>query len=144
MSQQQGGSTEVPPTDPPKSEAEGIFLVFSIFLFVAVVGAYFVWINRSKFGFGEKGFKLLAFTPPPARAQYLEARQSSSPSDPAAVENLKKLLMARAVQTVPIIIAVETEGNAVQRLYRKGMLTDDSHERVRVRTHVLDRCFAWR
>jgi uncharacterized membrane protein len=130
MSQQQSGSSEGSPTEPSKSEAEGIFLVLSIFLFAAVVGAYFVWINRSKFGFGEKGFKLLAFTPPPARAQYLEARQSSNPSDPQAAENLKKLLMARAVQTVPIIIAVETEGNAVQRLYRKGMLTDDSHERV--------------
>lgn len=70
------------------------------------------------------------FTPPPARAAYLEAREKLDPSKPDDMGNLRKMLMGRALQTIPIILNLQNEGSSVDRLYRKGMLTDDLHERV--------------
>jgi hypothetical protein len=71
------------------------------------------------------------FTPPPARAAYLTASETLDPANPDDMNNLRKLLMSRALQTIPIILNLQTEGTSVDRLYRKGMLTDDLHERVR-------------
>jgi hypothetical protein len=72
------------------------------------------------------------FVPPPARGQYIEARQQFDISNPAHAENLKKLLMGRAVQNIPIVLNLQNEGSSVERMYRKGMITEDLHERVRM------------
>ncbi len=77
-------------------------------------------------------FKLNPFVPPPARGQYIEARQQFDISNPAHAENLKKLLMGRAVQNIPIVLNLQNEGSSVERMYRKGMITEDLHERVRM------------
>lgn len=71
------------------------------------------------------------FTPPPARAAYIEAREKLDPSKPDELNDLRKMLMSRALQTIPIILNLQSEGSSVDRLYRKGMLTDDLHERVK-------------
>ena len=73
-----------------------------------------------------------AFTPPPARAAYLEGLSKLDPAKPEDMNNLRKLLMARALQTIPIILNLQNEGSSVDRLYKRGMLTDDLHERVRI------------
>lgn len=72
------------------------------------------------------------FTPPPARAAYFEAREKMDLSNPDDMNNLRKMLMSRALQTIPIILNLQNEGSSVDRLYKKGMLTDDLHERVRM------------
>jgi hypothetical protein len=50
---------------------------------------------------------------------------------------LKKLLMKRAIQTIPIIMLLQNEGSSIDRLYKKGMLTDDMHFKAKeLRTFV--------
>ncbi len=82
------------------------------------------------FYFMNARFKMNQFQPPPARAAYIEARETSDINNADDLNNLRKLLMGRALQTIPIVLNLQNEGSAVDRLYRKGMLTDDLHERV--------------
>ena len=48
----------------------------------------------------------------------------------ASVAEMKKLLMARAMAAIPKILSLQNEGNSIERLYRKGLLTDDMHLNV--------------
>ncbi len=68
---------------------------------------------------------------PIERAQYMEARKRYDPSDSQSREELKKLLMRRAMMAIPLVLSLQNEGNAIERLYKKGMLTDDMHFRVK-------------
>ena len=134
------------------TEAETLFLVISLFVFAAAIAGYLIWKNAAYFGFGSSGcvscclliraitivlillcsFKLSEFTPPPARQAYLEAREKLDLSKPEDMDTLRKLLMTRAVQTMPVIRNLQEEGSSIDRLYRKGMLTDGLHSRVRM------------
>jgi hypothetical protein len=40
--------------------------------------------------------------------------------------------MRRAISAIPMILSLQNEGNAIERLYKKGMLTDDMHFRVTI------------
>lgn len=140
-----------------KSEGETLFLVLCIFAFLAVVVGLLIWKNRSLFGLGGKRYNwysiaielticnllcvtcccfldsfmmMNTFTPPPGRQAYIEARQKLDPSKPEEMNELRKLLMGRALQTIPIIRNLQNESSSVDRLYRKGMLTDDLHALV--------------
>ena len=68
---------------------------------------------------------------PIERSQYLEAKNDYNPLDPHSREELKKLLMRRAMMAIPLVLSLQNEGNAIERLYKKGMLTDDMHFRVK-------------
>ena len=68
---------------------------------------------------------------PLEREQYLDAKKHYNSSDPQSREELKKLLMRRAMVSIPLVISLQNEGNAIERLYKKGMLTDDMHFRVK-------------
>lgn len=72
-----------------------------------------------------------AFTPPVEREEYIQAKSKSDLKDPLAKDNLRKLLTKRALKAIPIIISLQNEGQSIDRLYKKGMLTDDMHFRVK-------------
>ena len=92
---------------------------------------YFIY-NRS-FNKSNKNESLLsynAFKPPQARQDYIDAKKTSNPYDPDEKLQLKKLLMLRALKTVPVIFGYEKEAASIDRLYKKGMLTDDLHNQT--------------
>lgn len=62
---------------------------------------------------------------------YFEAKRTLNLDDPKNVEELKKLLMRRAMYAIPVILALQSSMNSVQRLYNKGMLTDDVYDNVK-------------
>jgi hypothetical protein len=39
--------------------------------------------------------------------------------------------MKRAMKTIPIVLSLQNEGSSIERLYKKGMLTDDMHFKVK-------------
>lgn len=67
------------------------------------------------------------FTPPAERTNYIEAKEKADLSKPEDVDRLKKLLMYRAIRTIPILLSLQNDGHSIERLYKKGMLTDDMH-----------------
>ena len=71
------------------------------------------------------------FEPPIERANYLAAKEKLDPSKPADLEELRKLLMRRAIKAIPIVVSLQNEGNSIERLYKRGMLTDDMHFKVK-------------
>ena len=71
------------------------------------------------------------FEPPIERANYLAAKEKLDPSKPADLEELRKLLMRRAIKAIPIVLSLQNEGNSIERLYKRGMLTDDMHFKVK-------------
>ena len=65
---------------------------------------------------------------PPERALYISAKAKIK--DVRSSEELKKLLMQRAMKAVPIVMSMHTDAPAIEKLYKKGMLTDDVHNQV--------------
>ena len=82
-------------------------------------------------------WKARSFTPPPEREAYIKAKKSYNPSSAESKEELKKMLMRRAISAIPMILSLQNEGNAIERLYKKGMLTDDMHFRVTIFTNYI-------
>lgn len=39
--------------------------------------------------------------------------------------------MRRAIKTIPILLSLQNEGSSIERLYKRGMLTDDMHFKVK-------------
>lgn len=39
--------------------------------------------------------------------------------------------MRRAIRAIPILLSLQNEGNSIERLYKRGMLTDDMHFKVK-------------
>jgi hypothetical protein len=72
-----------------------------------------------------------AFSPPPERQAYIEAKEKLDLSQQPQLDELKKLLMKRAMKTIPIVLSLQNEGSSIERLYKKGMLTDDMHFKVK-------------
>ena len=71
------------------------------------------------------------------REAYIEAKEKSDTS----VDDLKKLLMKRAIKTIPILLSLQNEGSSIERLYKKGMLTDDMHFKVKELKAFVDQEF---
>lgn len=72
-----------------------------------------------------------SFTPPEERDIYIQAKVNANLKDPLSKDELRKLLIKRALKAIPIIISLQNEGQSIDRLYKKGMLTDDMHFRVK-------------
>eukprot|EP01040_Poterioochromonas_malhamensis_P021189 gene21189-25498_t len=73
-----------------------------------------------------------AFSPPEEREKYIEAKSKAGDAkDPLVRDNLRKLLTKRALKAIPLILSLQNEGQSIDRLYKKGMLTDDMHFRVK-------------
>ena len=112
------------------TETFNILIVLVIFILIAAVVGYVVWLNRAQFGFSPEGFKINSFVPPKAREAYITAREQLDISKPADIDTLKKLLFQRALSNIPIIINLQKEGNSVEALYRKGMITEHMYEHL--------------
>jgi hypothetical protein len=46
--------------------------------------------------------------------------------------------MKRAIKTIPIVLSLQNEGSSIERLYKKGMLTDDMHFKVKEIKNFVD------
>lgn len=71
------------------------------------------------------------FQEPIEKHTYEDTKATSDLSNPAHVEILKKLLMHRALKVIPMLLNLQNEGQSVDRLYKKGMLTDDMHYKMK-------------
>lgn len=80
-----------------------------------------------------------SFQPPQARKDYIDAKQTANPYDPDEKLQLKKLLMLRALKTIPIIFGYEKEAASIDRLYKKGMLTDEMHNQTQELKAYIDK-----
>jgi len=100
----------------------GVFILF---------GAIYLWRNRtSSLGLKKNQVKSNPFTPPPQREDYLNAKAVLDISKPDELDQLRQKLIRRALNTIPLLISLQNEGHSIQRLYKRGMLTDDMHFRV--------------
>lgn len=124
-------------------------LGLAIFLLISL-GIY-LWNNRSKLGLTDTQLVFIifmiyilllislyhhrviksTFTPPVERQQYIDAKQKLDRNNPTEFDELKKLLMKRAFRTIPLLMSLQNEGQSIERLYKKGILTDDMHNRVK-------------
>lgn len=107
-------------------------------LVIVAVGGYYIYNNEKLWskGRGSGLTRPVPFTPPEGRQAYFDAKEKVV-FDDAGVENLKKLLMRRAMANIPTIFSLQHDGSAIERLYKKGMLTDDMHFRVgEIKTYV--------
>ena len=102
-------------------------------LVVAVIIGIFLLVNywRSTKSSRQSIQANSSFTPPPERAAYLEAKERLDISNPTELDELKKLLMKRALKAIPLVLSLQNEGSSIERLYKKGMLTDDMHFKVK-------------
>lgn len=82
------------------------------------------------------------FTPPVERQAYINARASLSIDNKENVPTLKKKLMLRALKTIPLLYELQNGGPSVDRLYKKGMLTDSMHNRFKELKAFIDAEFA--
>ena len=57
------------------------------------------------------------------------------------LDELRKLLMRRTMNTIPILLSLQSEGSSIERLYKKGMLTDDMHFQVKELKTFVDKEF---
>jgi hypothetical protein len=112
------------------AKEDDAFLAMAILAIVVVLvtifGIYF-WNNKKEFGFDSSSDSksYSNFTPPIERQEYLDVKDTLDRNDPVEFDTLKKLLMKRAIKSVPIILSLEKESQSIDRLYKKGILTDD-------------------
>ena len=92
------------------------------------------------FGFFNS-WKKSSFSPPPEREQYITAKEKLDITKVSQLDELKRLLMRRAIQTIPILLSLQNEGNSIERLYKRGMLTDDMHFKVKELKAFVDKEF---
>jgi hypothetical protein len=109
-------------------------------LIIAVIGII-LWRNKRHLGIVDESWKSNSFTPPPEREMYLTAKAKLDVSNPSHLDELKKLLMRRAIQAIPILLNLQNEGNSIERLYKRGMLTDDMHFKVKELKTFVDQEF---
>lgn len=88
-----------------------------------------------------QSWKQSSFTPPVERAEFIAAKEKLDASKVSDLDELKKLLMRRAIQTIPLLLSLQNEGSSIDRLYKKGMLTDDMHFKVKELKAFVDKEF---
>ena len=129
-------------------------VILAIVLGIVIIGAVYLYKNQHLLGatkceiylflvysisltFVLHRVKSRPFVAPPDKDAYLAAKDKLDPNNPADLDELKKLLVRRAISTIPMILSLQNDGNSIERLYKKGMLTDDMHFRVNeVKTYV--------
>ena len=117
----------------------GSILIAALIVIGTVV--YVLWKNKKLFGISDSSWKTSSFTPPPERENYITAKAKLDMSNPNHLDELKKLLMRRAIQAIPILLNLQSEGNSIERLYKRGMLTDDMHFKVKELKSFVDQEF---
>jgi hypothetical protein len=123
----------------PKSDDGHIAIVILVVTIIAVIGGFIVYLRKNKnrasfrdtFTQNNGSSSSQGFSEPPEKENYLRAKDKCDLANPAQVESLKKLLMHRALKVIPMLLNLQNEGQSVDRLYRKGMLTDDMHFKMK-------------
>jgi hypothetical protein len=123
----------------PKSDDGPIAIVILVVTIIAVIGGFIVYLRKNKnrasfrdtFTQNNGSSSSQGFSEPPEKENYLRAKDKCDLANPAQVESLKKLLMHRALKVIPMLLNLQNEGQSVDRLYRKGMLTDDMHFKMK-------------
>lgn len=126
-------------TIPKKDDS---FLAISILLIaviVVVVGIIYSW--RSSRKTDRISTASSSFNYPPERENFIKAKENLNPLLPSELEELKKLLMKRALQIIPMLLNYQNEGHSIERLYKRGMLTDDMHYKVKELKDFFDQEF---
>eukprot|EP00595_Chromulina_sp_UTEXLB2642_P003341 CAMPEP_0196765758 /NCGR_PEP_ID=MMETSP1095-20130614/11878_1 /TAXON_ID=96789 ORGANISM="Chromulina nebulosa, Strain UTEXLB2642" /NCGR_SAMPLE_ID=MMETSP1095 /ASSEMBLY_ACC=CAM_ASM_000446 /LENGTH=245 /DNA_ID=CAMNT_0042124383 /DNA_START=1 /DNA_END=735 /DNA_ORIENTATION=+ len=125
------GTSNASPTKSDDLPYAIAILVIAIVL--VVIGVIYAYFNSNKSGLRNDGLGPQTFTAPPERQQYIDAKENLSSSNltPSDIEDLKKLLIRRAFQSIPLLLSLQNEGNSIERLYKRGILTDDMHYRVK-------------
>ena len=125
----------------PKNDGYIALTILVVTLLIIVVAVYYIFKNKKALGISESVWKTSSFTPPPERENYIAAKTKLDPSNPNHLDELKKLLMRRAIQAIPILLNLQNEGNSIERLYKRGMLTDDMHFKVKELKAFVDQEF---
>lgn len=119
---------------PTKGTHDGYLaaIILVVTAVTVILSALYFYSSKKLLGMDDGGFKGNASLNLPAeREEYIEGRKTLDPSNPADLEQLKKLLMRRAIGTIPIYLNFQNEGASIERLYKRGMLTDDMHFKVK-------------
>lgn len=135
-------TSETPEAEVPVEPSYDGYLAGAILvgaLIAAVVGIY-MWKKNKRSG-DDRGWQQNSFSPPPERAEYIEAKSKADMTDIQQMDDLKKLLMKRTMKTIPILLSLQSEGSSIERLYKKGMLTDDMHFKVKALKSFVDKEF---
>ena len=140
MSTNNNGTTSSANT---KSKEDG-FLAGSILVgtvIIIAISIFFLWRNKKVLGIDDSSWKTNTFSPPPERENFIAAKAKLNPANPTHLDELKKLLMKRAIHAIPILLNLQNEGNSIDRLYKRGMLTDDMHFKVKELKAFVDQEF---
>jgi hypothetical protein len=136
------GAEDAIPEAPTKGTDDGFLAICILVVTLLIVGLTSLYFfgnkNKSTGTISEGSLQPKSFTPPPGRANYIAARRQLNPSVPQDFEILKKLLMQRAIQAIPILLSIQNEGSSIERLYKRGMLTDDIYFEVKARKDFVD------
>lgn len=113
------------------SQDQDLF-ISSILLILSSVFVIIFYFNRHHFGIGSNNEQVKSKGIPRnnQREEYFTARDSMDLTNEEQLEKLKTLLMKRAIQTIPSILILSDEGEAIEKLYKRGMLTDSMHIEV--------------
>lgn len=108
-----------------------IVVLIVILCSTAIAGAY-LYKNKAKLlGIRDRPAGASAgFKPPQDREKFDTAKSKLNPNKPEDFEELKKILMHRAMNTIPFILSLQNDGQAIESLYKKGILTDEMHDKV--------------
>lgn len=109
------------PKDVNDGYIAGIILIVALFLVIGTM--VLLWKNKKLLGFDDNSWKTNSFTPPVERDNFIAAKARLDISNPNHLDELKKLLMRRAIGDIPILLNLQNEGNSIERLYKRGMLT---------------------
>lgn len=84
------------------------------------------------------------FSPPKERQEFIDYKKSIDLSKASVIQKdkLKQLLVKRSIKTIPFLLHLQSEGNSIEKLYKKGMLTDDMHFHVTSMKEFVDTEFA--
>lgn len=104
-------------------------LILALILGLAVAVGLYLWKSNKQL-LGQPAIKVEPFVPPKDREEYRALKAKLNPNNPEDVEKLKKHLMHRAMNAVPLVLSLQSDGTSIERLYKKGMLTDDMYDRV--------------
>ncbi|KAJ1414043.1 hypothetical protein B484DRAFT_167264 [Ochromonadaceae sp. CCMP2298] len=140
---EQNSTEEIPFAEEIVKRADDGFLAVCILIgaVLIVVGSVVYFWKNKKFSSADNSWKQNAFSPPPERLAYIEAKETLDPTNVSDLDELKKLLMRRAIQTIPIVLSLQNEGSSIERLYKRGMLTDDMHFKVKELKAFVDQEF---
>jgi len=141
MADTETDSTTNGTTLPPKNDGYMALSILVATVVLIALSAFFLWRNKKLLGISDSSWKSNSFTPPPEREKYIQAKTQLDLTNPNHVDELKKLLMRRAIQAIPILLNLQNEGNSIERLYKRGMLTDDMHFKVKELKAFVDQEF---